>query len=469
MPYLRIRGNQLAVVHGEREPGTGKVQQRILFTVYSQPEALEILGRGGEGGDFRFQQLLQQEYPDLKFNWKQILRDIQKNLAALPEHYEYTAARLQHRFREGLCAFTRALIQADPQTLLPAARLIDEHRHELEYLADLIQFRLKLREQEPSRWNADNPFYWRFALQGRDVPPDTEEHAAGFYERGEYDRAEAIFRLLIDCFGDWAEGYNYLGLIAYQRRRLDEAAAHFEKTMELGRKLFPTHLAKKRYWLDLHTRPFMRGLRNLTMTRNERGRYEEALTLCTRLAEDCADELTADGFRASILLNTGQWKAAAEAAHRSGGDADPAEGFQEALARFELDELEEALALFLGAALRYPRAARILLGLRMLQPKSADEARDHKVGVSLCRALHAYRKQQSPRSVRFFTGLVKDPRVVRLLDESVSAARAWFGTRDADGAVFNRLSLIRSRAFARCEAQKLRDLLPTAHRDTALQ
>jgi hypothetical protein len=25
MPYVRTRGNQLAIVHGEREPGSGKV------------------------------------------------------------------------------------------------------------------------------------------------------------------------------------------------------------------------------------------------------------------------------------------------------------------------------------------------------------------------------------------------------------------------------------------------------------
>ncbi len=83
-------------------------------------------------------------------------------------------------------AFTRQLIQADPQELLPGAHVIQQRRHELEYLADLIHWRLKLRDQKPTEWNADNPFYWRFALQGRDVPPDTEEHAAGFYERQEY-------------------------------------------------------------------------------------------------------------------------------------------------------------------------------------------------------------------------------------------------------------------------------------------
>jgi hypothetical protein len=40
------------------------------------------------------------------------------------------------------------------------AHVIQQHRHELEYLADLIHWRLELREQKPTEWNADNPFYW---------------------------------------------------------------------------------------------------------------------------------------------------------------------------------------------------------------------------------------------------------------------------------------------------------------------
>ena len=469
MPYVRTRGNQLAIVHGEREPVTGKVRQRILFTVYSRAEALEILGRGSAGGPSRFQGLLRGQFPELKFNWHRIQLDIESRLAALPEQYEYARERLRLRFREGLCAFTRALIQADPQELLPAARLIDEHRHELEYLADLIHWRLKLRDQKPSEWNEDNPFYWRFALQGREVPPDTEEHAAGFYERKEYDKAHAVFRLLIECFGEWAEGHNYLGLIAYERNKLEEAAAHFEKTVELGRKLFPARLARKWYWRDIHTRPYMRGLMNLARTLNEQGRYEEALRLCARLEDECGDELASADFRSSILLNTGQWKPAAETAQRAGGDANPFAGFSEALARFELGEAEEALVLFLGAALRYPRAARILLRLRSPPPKSADEARDHNAGVSLSRGLHAYLTQQSRRSRSFFTNLMKDTRVVRLLEESASAARKWSHDRDAGRAAFDRLKLVRSQAFARSEARKLRDLLPAARRNATLQ
>jgi tetratricopeptide (TPR) repeat protein len=374
MPYVRTRGNQLAIVHGEREPGTGKVQQRVLFTIYSKAEALEILSRGSSGGATRFRDLLQRQFPELEFSWKQIDHALEESLAALPDHYEYDRARGADRFRKELCAFTRQLIQADPQELLPAARVIQQHRYELEYLADLIHWRLKLREQEPSEWNTDNPFYWRFALQGREVPPDTEEHAAGFYERQEYEKAEAVFRLLIDCFGEYAEGYNYLGLIAYQQCKLDLAATHFEKTIELGRKLFPARIAKKWYWRDHKTRPYMRGLRNLIMTLNEAGRFEEALKHCDRLADECEDDFTATSFRADIFLNTRKWEAAAEAAHKAGGELNPSEGFVEAFARLELGQAEEALAVFLAAALHCPRAARLLVGLRLPAPKSSDEA-----------------------------------------------------------------------------------------------
>ena len=68
MAYVRARGNQLAIVHGEREPETGKVEQRILFTLYSKAEALEALGCRGEATSERFRYLLERGHPDVKFN-----------------------------------------------------------------------------------------------------------------------------------------------------------------------------------------------------------------------------------------------------------------------------------------------------------------------------------------------------------------------------------------------------------------
>jgi hypothetical protein len=109
MAYVRARGNQLAIVHGERESKTGKVEQRILFTLYSKAEALEALGRSGEAGAGRFRYLLECEYPDVKFNWKKIRKGISEHLEVLPHVYEYRSARLRSRFRKDLCAFTRQL------------------------------------------------------------------------------------------------------------------------------------------------------------------------------------------------------------------------------------------------------------------------------------------------------------------------------------------------------------------------
>ncbi len=264
---------------------------------------------------------------------------------------------------------------------------------------------------------------------------------------------------MIDCYGEYAEGYNYLGLIAYQQHKLDQAVSHFEKTMELGRKLFSARMPKKWYWRDHHTRPYMRGLRNLVMTLNEATRFDEALKLCDRLVDECGDDFIAARYRADIFLNTGKWQSAAQAAHGAGGGMSAPEGFVEAFALFELGQTGDVLATFLAAALRYPRAARMLVGLRTPEPKSSEEARDHNTGVGMLRGLHAYLKTRSRRSRMFFSSVVRDARVVQLLDESVAIVRRWHDDRSSDRAAFDRMKLIHSREFARSEANKLVDLV----------
>lgn len=343
---------------------------------------------------------------------------------------------------------------------MSSARLIQEQRHELEYLADLIRWRLELCQQQEDEWNGDNRFSWRFALQGRRVPPDTEEQAAGFYESGEYEKAGAIFRLLIDCFPHYAEGHNYLGLIAYEQRHLEQAVGHFEKTIELGRKLFPGRIGKKRFWSDHSTRPYMRGLRNLTMTLNGAARFDEALALCDRLETECGDEFSAGHFRAAIYLNTGMWEQAVEYSKLSGGDLDPSSGFVEAFALFELGRPEEALPAFLHAALNFPRAAHTVCGRRMAAAKSNDEAEDHNMGLTLQWNLHAYLKNQRRAAKAFFQRLVLDHRVAELLDEITAVVRRRrdehrTGVRSA----FDRMQLMRSRPSAVAEAGRLTDLL----------
>ncbi len=458
MAYVRRRGNQLAIVAGEREIETGNVQQRILFTLYSKAEALEALGRRQNGGGERFRLLIERQHPEIRFNWKKICHAIEQNLDALPDLYEYRSERLRSRFRNDLCAFTRSLILAEPYDLIPSARLIQEHRHELEYLRDLISWRLEHCDQKETEWNTDNPFYWRFSLQGREVPSDIEEHASELYRHGEYERAEAIFQLLVECFDRYAEGYNYLGLISLELGRLDEAIKRFERTIELGRRLFPARIKKDRYWSDLSTRPYMRGLRNLALALNQAGRFDPALSICDKLESECGDEWTSTWHRATVYLNTRRWREAADAAEKFMGTQADA-GFVTAFALFELGEVESALSDFIYASLNHPRAARMLAGgrKRPVAPASYDEVEDHNAGVSLLRGLHAYLNGRSHTAQRFFRGIMNDPRVGELLDEVVAVVRRRHeqhptGKREA----FDRMQLMHSREFAIAEARKLR-------------
>ena len=100
----------------------------------------------------------------------------------------------------------------------------------------------------------------------------------------------------------------------------------------------------------------------------------------------------------------------------------------------------------------------MLLGERTTAPKSGEETHDHNTGVSLRRELHAYLGTQSRASKRFFRALIRDPRVVALLDEIVAVVQRRSlqhptGKREA----FERMALMHSREFAEAEAQKLRD------------
>ncbi len=465
MPFVRRRGSQLVLAHGEREPGTGKVQQRILFTLYSRPEALEAIGRGSPEGRHQFRALVEDAFPKLRFDWKGIERAIAANLDALPERYEYRTTRLLSRFRTDLCALAKQLIVADPNSLLSAGQTIDAHRAELGFLVQLIGARLRTPAAKPAKYNEDNPWFWRTAFRGREVPGDIEELAAGHYERHEFEKAEVIFRLLVDAFDDYAEGYNYLGLIAYQRSRLPEAIDHFRKTIEVGRRLFPKRVAKSSWWTHLSTRPYMRGLGNLALALNETGEYEEALAICDRLENECGDAISANGLRAPVYLNTGRWTDAADAALYN-RNVDASESLVSALAQYEVGLRDEALVSFLHGALNSPRAAKMMLGLRTTRPNHQLEGRDHNAGVHLVRALRPFLAQRHRASLRCFRNLLEDPRVSSLLEERQTVARRWSSAGPkADRADFLRMTELQTLEFAQEQARHLGPgVAPSGHR-----
>jgi tetratricopeptide (TPR) repeat protein len=365
----------------------------------------------------------------------------------LPDMYDYRQTRLRETFRQDLERFTGRLLLTDPQWLLPASRLIDEHRYELEFLQELIDWRLSLPDQERNDFNTDNPFYWRLAFQEGEVPPEAEELAVAHYESGDYDRARAVFRLLIDSFDNYAEGYNYLGLIALYEDKVDEAISQFEQTVEVGRKLFPRRIAKDRWWRDLSTRPYMRGLANLALSLNQAGRYADALAVCDRLDQECGDDMGAAAHRATAYLCLGEWSKARDAALYV-RRISPPEGLVAAMAAFELSDRDNARIWFVHAAMNAPREVGRVLGKRMPRARSGDEARSHNSGIMIRRAVQGFLREQSNSSRRFFSGLWKQTESLRAeLDDTT---RRWREDRAAnDRVAFDRMTEMQSLEFAR--------------------
>ncbi len=458
MAYIRKRGNQLVIVHGERDPETGKVQQRILFTIYSKAEALSISGRKDLTRSNWFQDMLEMQNPGIRFPWLKIKQSIEENLHGLPDLYNYKASRLQENFRTELCSFAKQIILTDPQELFSSAQLIKSNQYELDFISDLIRLRLELREQSPNEWNKDDPFYWRSSMRGEQVPAEAEEMAKSYYKNGNFDKAKAVFKMLIDCFKNYAEGYNYLGLIALEERNFDEALPLFRDTISVGQRLFPKKLGKKHFWIELSTRPYMRGMRNLAYTLNMAGEFDEALSICNRLESQCDDTITADSYRAQIYMNMQFWQQAFEAAlvvHQT----IPSFAFITSMACFELRRYKEALQLFLFGALNYPQASMLLTG-QSTYPVSNDEITDYNEGVGLCGSLHNYKSNQTPASQKFFKSIITHPVVIESL-KKLSDAKKTLDEQNStnDRTIYNTILHIQSEKYVKQCSDNMIDIL----------
>lgn len=416
MAYVRTHGNQVSIVQGERHPESGKVEQRVLFTFYSKAEAHEALGQGSERGDRVFLSLLQHHHPTIRFDEDKLKRELAAHLDALPDLYDYRSAKLRDQFRSDLVTFARQLLLCDPQTLLSSADLVREHRLELTYLAELIRWRLSVCEQDASEWNRDNPYLWRYRMQGSSIPPEAMDEISELYDKGEHERVQALARLYIDCFPDYAEGHNYLGLVARGRGQLDEAEACFRRAIEVGRTLFPRRMPKDHYWLDHATRPYLRGLSYLIITLNRAGRYEEALTLCERMDDERGERESTLSLRMDILLNMGRW-AEARAAALYGLELWPEQAFRVALAHVEANEREEALYWFLYGAVHRPRTAWWIAGRKAARPKSWEQVTDHNAAVELMANLRAALRREAKTIKSLLAPALSEPEVAALMQE----------------------------------------------------
>lgn len=454
MAYVRQHGNQIAIVSGERDKETGSVQQRVLFTFYSKDEALAALGHSSDDSHHLFQNLMRQAYPSTSFDWEKINKAIEQKLEVLPEHYEARTTECGAEFSRSIRSLARNLVLADPFLVPSAKKVLKSEERSLMALRELIDHNLSLiraydKHDKETEFDRKDEFHWRYMLRGSEVPPALEEWAERFYHRMEYPIAEAIFELLVSIFDSYAEGHNYLGLIALEQRKYKKAIEHFEKTVAVGRNLFPRKLPKKDYWLDHSTRPFMRGMMNLILAHTTDGDYQKALTVCDQLEKECGDKTSANDYRATLHLNLGNWDKAI--AYTSSEQA-----FVKAFAQFEIGKEQKGLETFLLAAAESPHTARLLLHIKKPKPENSLAVDDHNSGVHLATQLDGYFRRQSIQSKKFFEALAKQPALIELFEKLDQHTQNHFtGPREKHSENFKEWHVMREKPYVQQQARKL--------------
>lgn len=450
MPFVRVHGNQLALVHGSRRDG--KVVQEVLFTLYSKEEAREAVGHGSEGGAWHFEHMVTEQHPTIRFDWSKVREEIAAKLDHLPDSYDHQDVRIRRDFREALVAFTRQLLLADPQDLDVAAEVLNDQRAELEYVQHWLEWRLRMaRERKPSEFSKDNAFLWRYQGLTRDVPHEADEEVHDLYEKGKYDEVVPRARLLCEAFPNFADGFNVLGLVALERGEFEEAIAQFKNTIEVGRTLFPKRIPKDHWWGDHATRPYMRGLGNLVIAFNRSGRYDEALSACDQLAL-CHDEVRVNAHRGPVLLNLGRYEEAAACFVGLTG-LWAREGYSVAFALLSQGKEAEALPFLLRGVLSHPRQAHRLAGSKLPKPRTREEWEDDRAYWDESRDLHAWFMRDSKQPIAFLHRLLHHPRVQALVREIGELEEKDHSERTRE--VFVRLQTMKSREFAEKVAAEL--------------
>jgi len=456
MPYVRNHGNQVVIVHGERDKITGKVNQRKLFTLYSKVEAAAAIGENNQEDSRYFRQLLEGANPEIKFDWESLKSDIRQRMSELPDLYPLRQARSEDGFQKALDEFVRQLLLTDPQHSAAGQATLEAYANDLAILTMFINTRLDRKYWDARKDDEEicldrlDPFCWRYEVQGKEVPSDIEDIAIDLYESGQDAEARKLLQVLTRCFPSYAEGYNWLGLIDLRENNPKEAIEQFRKTIKHGRSLFPKRIAKSSYWSDHSTRPYMRGMQNLCIALIQTGRFKESLDICQQLERDCgeAGELAATPLRAAAYLNLHYWDLSLDAALVQIGIA-PSEGFIAGYASYELKRERDAVELFLHAALNNPHTACILLDRK--EPKSLcnSEVEDHNSGIHLCRLLPRFFQMQSKQSRKFFKKLGENEVVRELIDEAVERTRNHSNLRgQAHSDNLKRWHDLQSREFA---------------------
>jgi hypothetical protein len=119
----------------------------------------------------------------------------------------------------------------------------------------------------------------------------------------------------------------------------------------------------------------------------------------------------------------------------------------------------DALTHFVFAAINAPFAAHMMADFRKEKPKSYDEAQDHNSAVDLWNSTLPFRSNLQS-SQKFFQKVMRDTRMVKLLEESKRVTQRLFESKDdTRKEFFDRKQQMETWEYAARQAADMIDLL----------
>jgi tetratricopeptide (TPR) repeat protein len=220
------------------------------------------------------------------------------------------------------------------------------------------------------------PHEWRFVYSDiYDNLMDEFDSGCEFYEQGNLDEAERVFKAVLAQMPDYLDAIHHLALVLSERNLLDQARDLWDQSVRIGRKAFPQDfkLGRERLeWGWLENRPFLRCLHGLALARYDEGEVEEALRLFQELLSlNPNDNQGVRAMAEEVLFKLGRLEDALEITEQYREDVMPETLYGRALALFKLGRRREA-SVALKQAIRYlPLVRKELLKTGHRLPRTA--------------------------------------------------------------------------------------------------
>jgi tetratricopeptide (TPR) repeat protein len=271
MSFVRRKRGQVLLVHNAREPGSGRIRQRVIHRFASRGELDDVLTPAGWT---RWTKAVAWREPELAFDWSALRLSLEAAQAAwdeVPSGATHRRDQKIERLAVELGAALAALSRAKPSD----AAVIQRARPALESLRDSIHRLIpnpvpppEARTTKETEMNMDADTLF--------------DEGMDYWEAGDERGAARLFRRALKLDPLHADAHNHLGILSLQARRLKEAEAHFRAAVEGGARHLDREGAQV-HWGFLTNRPYLRGLANLALVLEDRKRWAEALEVHRQL------------------------------------------------------------------------------------------------------------------------------------------------------------------------------------------